>query len=330
MQMSTKWKKIRIELKDTTEDAIEWLCYELNEMGVESIEIRENSRFEKILKENESFWDGADSKYVEEIEEIKKNPCLICYIPIDTGTESESETEKILKNVRDYAAEKGCRYTEETTQTEDWQKKVQEQYEPISIGESIIIIPSWDTGDYPQKTVLKIQPGVGFGTGQHPTTRMMLLAMEKETFREKNVLDLGCGNGILSIAAKIMGAEKVYAWDVDEKAITAAKENVKENALTDQAVQFIAGDFTEADNTEILNQHKPYDIITANLVTSLFLSNGNLFGGLLSPGGKLICSGIRKEYDGQVKTILESSGLRFISESTEEEWCCLQFSKKES
>ena len=113
----------------------------------------------------------------------------------------------------------------------DWENNWKAFYKPMEIGERLIVIPDWEEADPKGRVALRMNPGLTFGTGSHATTRLCLTALEREVKRGMRVLDLGCGSGILSIAALLLGAERAFACDIDEKAVDVAYENAALNGI---------------------------------------------------------------------------------------------------
>ncbi len=194
----------------------------------------------------------------------------------------------------------------------DW---LEQKFPSINIGEKFIIT---NDNDYPSesKIIIKINPGLGFGTGHHPTTRMMLEKMEKINLIDKKVLDFGCGSGILSIAAKQLGAKRVSAIEIDELAINSAKENIKTSKLSDIDVSHTS--------IENLSETSQYDVVLANISSNIIINFSESIYSRLNKTGLLLCSGILSSNIEVTLKKLERVGFLISDSITQEEWCCLE------
>ena len=204
---------------------------------------------------------------------------------------------------------------------EDWANAWKQYYGIQRMGKRIIIKPSWL--EYAPKegdVVLDLDPGMAFGTGLHPTTRLCLEALEEyvEPGEPAHILDLGTGSGILAIAAaKIAGPHAtLVALDTDMVAVEATRENVERNGLSEQ-VEVGQG------STDAARSRAPYSLIVANILASVIIDLSGSLHGLLEPGGTLISSGIFIERGEKVKVALEAAGLPVRVEKQEGDWLCL-------
>lgn len=174
-------------------------------------------------------------------------------------------------------------YHTEELPDEDWVRKTQADFPPISISHTLLISPSWhDASQFPGK-VVKIDPGLAFGTGTHPTTLLCLEWLARQTFTDKTVVDFGCGSGILALAADALGAKHIYATDHDPQAIEATNNNLKLN--TQQAESF----------TICLPEILPKltaDIVIANILATPLMQLVDKLTELTKEGGQIILSGI--------------------------------------
>lgn len=209
---------------------------------------------------------------------------------------------------------------------EDWANAWKAFYGVQRMGNRIVIKPSWL--EYTPKeddVVLDLDPGMAFGTGLHPTTRLCLAALEDyvpqlidQNEGVQNILDLGTGSGILAIAAAKLGGDRVnvVAYDTDPIAVEATAQNVARNGLAEQIeVGLGSSEATKADG--------PYDLIVANILASVIIDLSKSLAGLLVPGGTLISSGIFFERGDNVKAALERAGISLKEERKEGDWLCL-------
>jgi len=208
---------------------------------------------------------------------------------------------------------------------EDWANSWKVNFKPTRIGERLVIKPSWESfaaaeGDI----ILELDPGMAFGTGTHATTRLCLELLEKLAYSEsalnenKNVLDVGCGSGVLGIAAALFGAEKVDAIDIDPIAITVTSENAAINGVADIVI---------ASETPLAEITVQYAIVLANILAEALVKMSSLLTDKIAPGGFLILSGILVEREEFVLSGFASQPLTLHSVTRQEEWRCIVFRK---
>ena len=205
---------------------------------------------------------------------------------------------------------------------EDWRNNWKKYFHPLPVGRSLMIVPSWyENYDAGGRTVLNIDPGLAFGTGSHETTRLCLEMCEKYMRPGAEVLDVGCGSGILSIAALLIGASRAVGVDIDEKAVETAAENAAVNGVADRYTA-VCGSFTD-------KVEGKYDIVLANIVADaiMFLSSG--VGGFMKDDAVYIMSGI---IDSRADEVRQSVSKYFdvIEEHLENGWACFAAKKKVS
>jgi ribosomal protein L11 methyltransferase len=204
---------------------------------------------------------------------------------------------------------------------EDWANAWKDYYGIQRMGERIVIKPSWleytpGEGD----VVLDLDPGMAFGTGLHPTTRLCLAALEDYIHpgTPTNILDLGTGSGILAIAAAKLGGPgvSVLALDIDQIAVDATRENVERNDLSDQIA-------VRHGSTGAAHEDAPYNLIVANILATVIVDLSKSLHDLLAPGGILITSGIFHERSDSVIEALERVGLPIREKRQEGDWICI-------
>jgi ribosomal protein L11 methyltransferase len=167
----------------------------------------------------------------------------------------------------------------------DWVRLTQSQFEPIHIGKNIWVVPSWHEAPDPNGLILEVDPGLAFGTGSHPTTRLCMEWLEAHPAPGKSVLDYGCGSGILAMVAKKLGAQDVIGVDIDPQAIESAGLNAERNGC--EIAFFVPDDF-------VTSQHgdSRFDIVVANILSSPLKLMAPMLSGRVAPGGSLILSGV--------------------------------------
>ncbi len=174
-------------------------------------------------------------------------------------------------------------FTQEEVAEQNWVQLTQSQFDPIRVSDRLWIVPSWHVAPDPEAIVLVLDPGMAFGTGSHPTTRLCLEWLERTVSTDISILDYGCGSGILAIAAAKLGAKDVLGVDIDLQAVSAAKSNA---ALNNVSARF------EDSTREIKGQ---FDIVVANILSNPLKALAPSICALVRPGGRLALSGILTE-----------------------------------
>lgn len=214
-----------------------------------------------------------------------------------------------------------------TVGSEDWSSSWKENFKPIRIGTRLLVAPSWEPlPDRAAEIVLRIDPGMAFGTGGHETTRLCLEMLE-EAFEQPaavsapSVLDLGTGSGILAMAAALLGAGSVTAVDIDPQAVDVARENIAQNGLVGRIA---------CSTTPLEALAGPFDIIVANILAEELVRLSPLLTGRLAPGGRLILSGILAEKEQLVLDgFAPRAGLRHLGTATMGEWVAMLYGHEE-
>ena len=182
-------------------------------------------------------------------------------------------------------------YTVETVAEQDWVRLTQSQFDPIPISPRLWIVPTWHDAPDSSAVNLKLDPGLAFGTGSHPTTRLCLRWLDAHLTGGETLLDYGCGSGILAIAAARLGAARVDGVDIDEQAVSASRDNA---ALNDVTAHFCLPDELAPGQ---------YDIVVANILTNPLKGMAPLLAGRVRPGGQLVLSGILAEQADEVMAV---------------------------
>jgi len=205
---------------------------------------------------------------------------------------------------------------------EDWANNWKKYFKPFEVADKIVIKPSWeDYKDSAQgKIILEIDPGMSFGTGQHHTTRLCIEQIIKYINKDMEVLDLGCGSGILSIAALLLGAQKCVGVDIDENAVRIAKENAELNNIYEDKFNVYCGDVTEDNALQNKIGYNKYDMIEVNIIAQIIMGMSHTFPKFLKKGGLVIASGIITKYMQDVIDNFENLGFEIIETNQSEEW----------
>ncbi len=205
----------------------------------------------------------------------------------------------------------------------DWMAAWREHYHPIPIGEKILILPAWLEATDKTRIAVKIDPNMAFGTGTHPTTQLCLALIEKFVQTSKPVIDVGCGSGILSIAAVLLGASRAIAVDIDQPAIRSTRENASTNGVLDR-IDTGLGSIAEIKQGQFFLRRAPLVLanILAPVIVRLFTDG---LSELISPGGTIILSGILQEQSAEVELAAETQGLELAERMQIGDWVALAY-----
>ena len=205
---------------------------------------------------------------------------------------------------------------------EDWANSWKAYYKPIKIGEKIVICPAWERYTPAEgEIVIRMDPGMAFGTGTHETTRLVIRLLEKYTKAGQLMLDVGTGTGILAICASRLGADFCRAYDIDPTAVRVARENIKDSGL---------GNVT-CDQSDLLKQVSledgPYDLVCANIVADIIIRMTPDVGQYMKDDAVLLASGIIAERCDDVVACFEKNGFKIVEKLTDNDWCGLAVMK---
>ncbi|TNC98875.1 MAG: ribosomal protein L11 methyltransferase [Gallionellaceae bacterium] len=203
----------------------------------------------------------------------------------------------------------------ETLEESDWVRLTQAQFDPIRISDRLWIVPTWHTPTDASAINIALDPGLAFGTGSHPTTRLCLRWLDKNTQAGATVLDYGCGSGILAIAAMKLGAGSAIGVDVDAQAVQASRDNAIAN--------HVVADFYLPDGVAL----EQYDVVVANILTNPLRALAPLLAGATRTGGRIVLSGILAEQAEEVMRIY-AQWFDLASPVIEDGWCCLSGTKR--
>jgi ribosomal protein L11 methyltransferase len=215
---------------------------------------------------------------------------------------------------------------------EDWAEAWKQQYHRLRVGQRTVIVPAWE--EYAAaagEVVIRLEPGMAFGTGLHPTTRLCLEAIERHLATDATVLDVGTGSGVLAIAAAKQGARSVLALDADRAAVTVARENVQQNgvaaSVTVRHGSLPGGDVVPRhfvmDGTLELLESGHYDLVVVNILAPVIIGLAPALAARLAPAGRLIVAGLIDSQEEDVEAALREQGLHVTECTQEKDWVAL-------
>ena len=206
---------------------------------------------------------------------------------------------------------------EREVEEEDWESNWKEYFHPIKIGKKLVICPTWRNNElFPDRKVVMLDPGMAFGTGHHPTTRMCLELIEEIIRGDESVLDLGCGSGILSITAVKMGAASSYGLEIQENAVKVARENCVSNNVVGK-VHIELGTLSDSSNK------KNYDVVMANISSKVIVDLSESLVRSVKVGGHIILSGILNESLSDVKKAISIFEMKIEETRIDGDWVAI-------
>ena len=309
---------IKIETSHEVEDALNIYSHDvLKCLGTET---RKRSDFEQAGWESDSTIVKLD-----EIKDLPEDLEFLAYFDMEQDqAELVKKYQKKLSELEGYGLKIGqAKVTASYIKDEDWNTVWQKFYHPIDFSRHLAIVPEWEEYQpaFKDQNIIKLDPGLAFGTGSHKTTQLALLGLEQILVKPETVCDVGTGSGILAIASSVLGASSVLATDISDEAITAANENISLNNLNNIKLQ----------KTNLLNQVKSkYDIIVANILAEILLDLIPELNEHLNSNGKVIFSGIDCDQIEKIKTALTANGFQIILSMQQGRWIGLIIERKDN
>ncbi len=286
----------------------ESVCDRLAACGVGGMSVEDEREFRDFLEQNRAYWDYVDRELEQRFAGLSR---------VKFWLSSDEEGAAVLAAVR--AA--GFAPEISLIADEDWENNWKQYYKPLPIGERLLVVPAWEEVSPEGRIPLRLDPGLIFGTGSHPTTRMCLEALESLVTPEARVLDLGCGSGILSIGALVLGCREAVGCDIDPKAPDIAMENAALNGIGPDRYRVYAGDVL-TDEGMRRSLGRDYPIVLANIVADVIIPLAPISRRFLSDGGVFVTSGIIEGRQDEVAAALRSAGYAITGHFCQEDWHC--------
>lgn len=305
--MDSVWLEIILNIK--TEE-LDMLSAQLIENGVPGLVVEDEADFLRFLEENRQYWDYVDDELLERMHGVSR---IKFYVTDDA--DGQAQLARYLNGIT-------LPYESIPLKEHDWAHSWQKYYHPIPVGERLYIVPEWEKGgEIPAgRAPLYLNPGLTFGTGSHASTQLCLESVEQYTKSGGEVLDLGCGSGILSIAALSLGARYAVGVDIDPKAVGVAYENAALNNIARDRYLVRAGNvLSDAGLVADLAQRR-YQLVLANIVADVILLLCPPVKDWLEPGGLFICSGIIDTRSDEIATALQQHGYVIVEKKEKNGW----------
>ena len=304
------WLEITV---NTAPDTVEQVSAALTAGGFADLLIEDQTQIESFLEENRAYWDYIDEELQQQLQGLSR---IKLYLE-DTDTQGLHRLKSLLDGLE-------LGFEKKLLPDTDWETSWQDSYPPQEIGKKLTILPVWladtDIGD---RLPVILDPGLTFGTGSHPTTRMVIGAMEETIKAGAACLDLGSGSGILSIAALRLGAKQAIGVDIDPKAEDIARENAAYNGFSAPNFTAFTGNVTADRRLMDTLRQEQYDLVLVNIVADVIIGLSPVLPQLLCPHSTLICSGILDTRLEDVVAALKAQGLTITSIRAKEDWRCI-------
>ena len=314
------WLELKI---DTSHAGLDAVTDMLEQQGVTGVMIDDEADFQSFLENNRQYWDYVDDDLLAQKKGVSRVTFYLERNEDAYGTVAavRMAMSALKKDHPEYAP---LLLTMADVADEDWENNWKQFYKPMEIGSRLLVVPEWEEAADPTRVKLVLNPGLTFGTGSHATTRLCLQALDTHIHGGERVLDLGCGSGILSIAALCLGASRAVAVDIDPKAVDVAYENAALNGIGKDRYTVMAGNVIADRSLAARLARERYHLVLANIVADVIIPLSAQVPALLEQDGVFLCSGIIDTRADEVQAALEKNGLRVIRRREKTGWVALE------
>ena len=310
--MSERWLEVTLPVPAERLDGV---CDRLTANGMTGLVVEEEGDFLRFLEQNRQYWDYVDEDLARRMKGASR---VKFYVP--DSEDGRRQLNRVLTGLEEYEPQTV------SLREEDWATSWQKYYQPIPVGKRVYIVPEWMRGrDIPDGRVpLYLNPGLTFGTGSHPTTQLCLELLEDAIVPGGRALDLGCGSGILAIAALALGAEHVTGVDIDPKAVDVAYENAAMNGVGRDRLTVLAGNVLG--DRKLAEKLEPgrNQVVLANIVADVIIPLSAAAGEFLTPDGVFLTSGIIDERADEVEAAIRANGFTITRRLERAGWCAFR------
>ncbi len=311
------WLEITIE---TLPGSIEEVAARLTAGGFADLVLEDQTEFETFLDQNRDYWDYIDETLQKQLQGL----CRIKLYLENEDAAGMAKLQALLEEMRKNGMG-ALTMTAEALAPTDWEESWKENYPPQQVGDRLVVLPYWLAhSDTQGRLPVILDPGLTFGTGAHPSTQMVMEAMEQRLRPGCHCLDLGSGSGILSIAALRLGAASAIGVDVDPKAEDIARENAAYNGFAAPEFTALTGNVTTDRPLMDYLGERAYDVVLVNIVADVIIGLAPVLPGFLGEDSLLICSGILDSRLEDVVQALRAAGLTVTETHTKEDWRCVE------
>ena len=314
----------------TASAGIESVASSLTAAGFDSLVVEDQEEFEAFLEDNRSYWDYSDENLQKKLEGLSQ---IKLYFEVD-GTE-HNQLQKLrglldtLKHRLPETKRGSLELTVEKMPQTNWEESWKDNYPPQLVGQKLIVLPCWNPDDTQGRIPVILDPGLTFGTGAHPSTRMCMEFLEEHLTPGSSVIDLGSGSGILSIAALRLGAGHATGVDIDPKAEDIARENAAYNGFGPERFSACTGNVSEDREKMEALAGGGYDLVLVNIVADVIIALAPVLTRFMKPQAQVILSGILDIREAEVIAALESHGLQILGRKAQEDWRSLRCARRD-
>lgn len=314
-----QWLELTIA---TSSAGIDLVAERLTVLGYDSFIIDDQADFDDFLENNKQYWDYVDEELAQKMQGLSQIRLYIEDGPSAMEAVSDLRSQMLILKSQHPKQDLGTlEIALANLQDEDWENNWKQYYQPLPIGEKLLVVPQWLNPENEEgRLPVLLDPGMIFGTGAHASTQMCMIALEKAVRGGETVIDLGSGSGILSITALLLGAKTAVGVDIDPKAEDIARENAAINGLHADRFTAVTGDVI-GDRTMMEQLSGGYDLVLANIVADVIIPLSPVVPHFMKPDSLFICSGILEQRLEEVKAAIIAAGLKIQSVNMIEDWC---------
>ena len=315
-----QWLEITV---NTAPSGIEEVASALTADGFADLVLEDQTELESFLEENRAYWDYIDEQLQQKLQGLSQ-----IKLYLETADRAGlARLEQLLCRLREHNSDGRLgtlKMSAVPLPDTDWEESWKENYPPQPIGKKLVVLPYWLAEmDTEGRLPVILDPGLTFGTGAHPSTRMVLTALEEQLRPGQRCVDLGSGSGILSIAALRLGASAAVGVDIDPKAEDMARQNAAYNGYGAPEFTALTGNVLSDSSLMAKLGQQTYDVVLVNIVADVIIALAPVLPGFMDSSSRLILSGILESRLADVTGALKSAGLTVTQIRAEEQWRCI-------
>ena len=303
----------------TASAGIELVANALTAGGFDSLVVEDQAEYENFLEDNRAYWDYIDEEFQAELQGLSR---IKLYLEVDGNEEKQlGKLQKVLEALKKRTKKNlgSLEISSQLLPETNWEESWKDNYPPQRVGEKLIVVPCWNPEAQGRIPVI-LDPGLTFGTGAHPSTQMCMEFMEELVKDGMDVIDLGSGSGILSIAALRLGAKTAVGVDIDPKAEDIARENAAYNDFGADRFDAVTGNVTEDHELMARLSGRHYDLVFVNIVADVIIGLAPVLKHFMDENTRVICSGILDVREAEVHEALTANGLAILATKSKEDW----------